>query len=87
MVEFSQLTCMFPKNPRNSAVCGAIPIAYFDANEKELRAVMRAKGYTRAIYRGERVSNRVGLNGGPRWGRASNTRRCDATSVLFYYGV
>ena len=77
-MDLNTLKTLFPKTRDNSAVTGNIPIAYFNANEKAIRAVMREAGYTRSLYRGPRSTNNCS-------GRPTMTRRCDATSVLFYY--
>lgn len=73
------LKAMFPREGGNCARTGRIPMAFFEANESEIRAVMR-EHKLRAIYRGPRVSNQVKY----KFSVPSMTRRCDATHVMLY---
>jgi hypothetical protein len=73
MTTIAYLKNRFPRTGTRLAVTGRIPMEFFEANEAEIRAVMRAECF-RLFYRGPRISNR---------GRSrSRTRRCDATHVV-----
>jgi hypothetical protein len=71
------LATLRQKFPRTgNALCAAtgyIPMDYFNANEREIRAAMRATGSMRVWYRGPR-----GRNG------ASATLRSRATHAVLY---
>lgn len=73
------LQAAFPRKPGNCGRTGYIPMAFFEANEPEIRKVMH-EHKLRAIYRGPRISN-VLKN---RLTKASMTRRCDAEFVVLY---
>ena len=79
MYTINELKMMFPKIKGTNAVTGRIPMDFFEANEKAIRASMREHGY-RAIYRGPRISNNNHRSNVP-----SMTRRCDATHVMIYH--
>lgn len=73
------LQAAFPRKPGNCGRTGYIPMAFFEANEPEIRKVMR-EHKLRAIYRGPRLSNNVKY----RFSVPSMTRRCDAEFVVLY---
>lgn len=74
-VSVNEIRRQYPKTNRKAyaALSGYIPMAVFNAVEKDLRPEMRAKGY-RVIYRGPRT--------GP---NSSMTRRADATHAVIYH--
>ena len=73
----NDLCAKFPCSNNNCASVGLIPIDYFNANEKEIRAVMKQNSL-RSIYRGPRVYR------GRMKGYATFTRREDAVGVSLY---
>lgn len=72
-VSINELRRQFPKTRSSCAITGWIPMAVFNAVEKDLRPEMRAKEY-RVIYRGPRVNP-----------KQSMTRRADATHAVIYH--
>jgi hypothetical protein len=69
------LRALFPREGKNCAATGRIPMDYFEANEAAIREIRRSHGL-RLFYRGPRRSNQ---------GRSrSVTRRCDATHVMLW---
>ena len=73
------LQAAFPCKPGNCGRTGYIPMDFFNANELEIRKVMR-EHKLRAIYRGPRLSNNVKY----KFSVPSMTRRCDAEFVVLY---
>jgi hypothetical protein len=73
---------MFPSKGDNNALCGVIPINYFNEHEEEIRnAMLEWEVPLRIRYRGPRISNRLTY----KWMAPGNTRRCDATGAMIYY--
>lgn len=59
------------------AMTGYIPMNYFVANEKAIRAAMAVRGGLRVWYRGPRPQQS--------WGKASATLRRNATHAVIYH--
>jgi hypothetical protein len=78
MITLPTLKTLFPVSNKNNSSTGRIPMEYFEANEKEIRAIMR-EHKLKSIYRGPRITNRRS-----NYGQPTMTRRCDATAVLLY---
>ena len=75
-MQLENLRQLFPKTGRNYALTGYIPITYFNEHEKEIRAILKARGGKHRVwYRGPRKSWRVA---------PTTTLRADATHAVIY---
>ena len=81
MLTLKLIQASWPRQGKNTATTGRIPMEVFEKNEEAIRKVMR-EHKLKAIYRGARLSN--GHTRHP-WGNTPTmTRRCDATDVMLY---
>jgi hypothetical protein len=68
-----ELKQLFPKSNKSNAVIGKMPMDFYVANEKAIKAIMKNERL-RTYYRGKRTTS-------------YDTHKADATGVVFYSNI